>query len=307
MSEQVVLLEQQIIKWRCRLPDLTDDTSRDRIVTAVEVQEDLSKFKDVAMRRIRELTTTLTALEEEVRVFERDREESCEAVSHKVSTLVDDSVSALTERLTELEHTVQSRMTTPVTEDSVTHVEVWSTIGQALMSELRKLKDEQTEAVTRLSDLFEKLHENQKSQERQLTGLRSFAQHVEQVLDQLDRGATVPSDSRQIPKLERGRANVSLGYMPGASASSSIRPPSYLQTPRPPTVPAPPVPQDSTPTSGENAAPSEPSRVGTTHFSTVRSEVRSGAIRIDITNRTVVGWRHCDPTQSRSKEGARHW
>ena len=75
-----------------------------------------------------------------------------------------------------------------------------------------------------------------------------------------------------------------LGYVPGASASSFTRPPSYLQTPRPPTVPAPPVPQDSTPASGENASPSEPSRVGTTHFSTVRSEVRSGAIRIDITN-----------------------
>ena len=117
-----------------------------------------------------------------------------------------------------------------------------------------------------------------------LTGLRSFAQHVERFLDQLNRGATAPRDSRQIPTLERGRASVPLGYVPGASASSFTRPPSYLQTPRPPTVPAPPVPQDSTPASGENAAPSEPSRVGTTHFSTVRSEVRSGAIKIDITN-----------------------
>ena len=36
--------------------------------------------------------------------------------------------------------------------------------------------------------------------------------------------------------------------------------------------------------SQENASPSEPSRASTTHFSTVRSEVRSGAIRIDITN-----------------------
>ena len=97
MSEQVNLIEQQIIKWRYRLPDLTDDNSRERVVTAVEVQEDL--LKDIAMRKIRELETTLTALEGEVRLFERDREESWEAVSHKVSTLVDDSVSALTERL----------------------------------------------------------------------------------------------------------------------------------------------------------------------------------------------------------------
>ena len=224
-------------------------------MTAVEVQEDLYKFKDVAMTRTRELTRTLTALEEEVRVFERDREESWEAVSHRVSTLVDDSVSALSERLTELEHTVQSSMT-PVTEDSVTHVEVWSTTKQALMSELGNMKDEHTQAVTRIFDLCEKLHENQKSQERQLTGLRSFAQHVEQFLDQLDRGATAQSDSRQVPRLDRDRTSVPLGYVPGASASSSVRLPSYLQTPRPPTVPAPPVPHDSASSSGENASPS---------------------------------------------------
>ena len=42
MSERVDLMEQQIIKWRYRLPDLTDDNSRERVVTAVEVQEDLS-------------------------------------------------------------------------------------------------------------------------------------------------------------------------------------------------------------------------------------------------------------------------
>ena len=111
-------MEQQITKWHFRLPDLTDDDSRECVATAVEVQEDLLKFKDVAMRKIRELTTTLTALEREVRLLEHDREDSWEAVSHKVSALVDDSVSALTERLSELEHTVQSRTTTPVTEES---------------------------------------------------------------------------------------------------------------------------------------------------------------------------------------------
>ena len=105
------------------MPDLTDDTSRERVVSAVEVQEDLNKFKDVAMRKIRELTTSLTALEGEVRLLERDWEESWEAISHKVSTLVGDSASAVTERLSELEHTVQSRMTTPVAEDGITQVE----------------------------------------------------------------------------------------------------------------------------------------------------------------------------------------
>ena len=96
-----------------------------------------------------------------------------EAVSHRVSTLVDDSVSALSERLTELEHTVQSRMTTPVAEGSATHVQMWATSEQALVSEIGKVKDENTQAVFRLFDLVEKLHEKQKSQERQLTGLRA--------------------------------------------------------------------------------------------------------------------------------------
>ena len=189
------------------------------------------------------------------------------------------SVSALSERLSELEHTVQSRMTTPVTEESVTNVEVWSTIEQALMSEMGKVKNEHAQAMTRF-DICEKLHENQKSQERQLTGLRSFAQHVEQFLDQLGGGATAPNDSRQIPRLEGDRASVPQGYVLGASASSSMRPSSYLQTPRPPTIPAPPVPCGNTPASGENTSP----WVSATHFSTVRSEVRSGAIRINISN-----------------------
>ena len=39
MSEQVDLMEQQIIKWRYRLPDLTDDDIRERVAIAVEVKK----------------------------------------------------------------------------------------------------------------------------------------------------------------------------------------------------------------------------------------------------------------------------
>ena len=203
MSEQVTLMEQQIIKWRYRLPDLTDDHSRERVVTAVEVQEDLDKFKDKTMEKVREVNNALVALEREVQLFERDRDDSWEAVSHRVSTLADDSVSALSERLTELEHTVQSRMTTPVTEESATHVETWATIEQALMSEIGKVKDEHAQSMSRLFDLFEKFSEKQRSQERHMAGLRSFARHVEQFLDQLvSGGATAPSGSRNLPRLE---------------------------------------------------------------------------------------------------------
>ena len=56
-----------------------------------------------------------------------------------MSTLVDDSMSALSERLTELEQTVQARMTTPITEASATHAEPWTIVEQALMSEIDKI------------------------------------------------------------------------------------------------------------------------------------------------------------------------
>ena len=223
-------------------------------------------------------------VEDEARLFERDHEDSWEAVSHRVSALVEGSVCALSERLSELEHTVPSRMTAPVTDESATNVEVWSTIEQALMSEIGKVKDEHRQSKTRISDMCEKLRDNQKSQERQLAGLRSFAQHVEQFLDQLSGGATAPNDSRQIPEVEGDRPSVPQGCVPGAPASSSTRPSSYLPTPRPPTVPAPPAPRENAPACDENSSPSEPSRVSATHFSTVRSEVRAGAIRIDISN-----------------------
>ena len=144
MSEQVNLIEQQIIKWRYRLPDLTDDHSREHVVTAEEVQEDLDKFKDKTMEKFRGVNNALVALEREVQLFERDRDDSWEAVSLRVSTLVDDSVSALSERLADLEYTVQSRMTTPITEEGPTHEETWTTVEQTLMSEIGKVKDEHT-------------------------------------------------------------------------------------------------------------------------------------------------------------------
>ena len=60
--------------------------------------------------------------------------------------------SSQSERLT-----VQSRMTTPVTEESATHVATWATIEQALVSEIGKVKDEHSESMVRLCDLFEKI------------------------------------------------------------------------------------------------------------------------------------------------------
>ena len=96
-------------------------------------------------------------------------------------------------------------------------------------------------------------------------------------------GAVAPRESHETPTLRRGETSESLGYVPGASASSSAMSASLIQTPTPPTVPAPPIPIEASLQSKDNASLS-PRRDSTTRFSTVRSEVRSGAIRVDITN-----------------------
>ena len=157
-----------------------------------------------------------------------------------MNALVDDSVGALSERLADLEQTVQSRMPTPITVESAIHVETWATIEQALTSEIGKVNDDHSQSMSRLYDSFEKFGEKQKSLEKLLAGLRSFARHVEQFLEQrVSGGATAPSEALRIPRLESERTNAPQGHVPGTS-SSSTRPPSYLQVPRPPTVPAPP-------------------------------------------------------------------
>ena len=100
----------------------------------------------------------------------------------------------------------------------------------------------------------------------------------------MNAGATAPGDSREAPVQERGSIDVSLGYVPGAFASSSAKPALPLRTPTPPTIPAPPIPTDESAQLGKKAPSPGQSGGSTTHFSTVRSEVRSGAIRIDITD-----------------------
>ena len=48
------------------------------------------------------------------------------------------------------------------------------------MSEIGKIKDERTQSITKMIELFDKLGEKKKSQEKQMSGWRSFARHVEQ-------------------------------------------------------------------------------------------------------------------------------
>ena len=206
-----------------------------------------------------------------------------------------------------------------------------------IWAELGKVK-QQAQEVPKNYTLCEGLHENQKSQEKQITVLRNFARQVEQYLAQMRSGAVAPMESTDNQRKE-GKSNEPLGYVPGAPASSSTAatplsqipaPPrtpttpvpipkkavapntardtpvrrgasgeslghvpgasvlspavmANMPTPTPPTIPAPPIPTEVSPSVRENV-PASPKRSSPTRFSTVRSEVRSGAIRIDITN-----------------------
>ena len=142
-------MEQQIHRWRYRLPDLTDDESREPVVSAVEAQEALDKFKDLTMTKVREVREDLHSLDREVQLLERARSDSWEVISQRLNTIVGDSVRALSDRLTDLEQTVQSRVTTPVTDTSATHVpwEALTSIEQALMSELGRKSEGREHAI----------------------------------------------------------------------------------------------------------------------------------------------------------------
>ena len=109
LSDQVDAL------WKC-LPPGTGPDGPERVV--------MDELREDVYQKIKELATGLNNLRDSVRLIEKDKDESWEAVSHKVSTIVENSVGSLTERLTELEHTVQSQGTTPVTDDDVLNMEL---------------------------------------------------------------------------------------------------------------------------------------------------------------------------------------
>ena len=55
MSGKVDLMERQIHRWRHRLPDLTDDESQEPVVSAIEVQDQLSQFQESTRTKVRDV------------------------------------------------------------------------------------------------------------------------------------------------------------------------------------------------------------------------------------------------------------
>ena len=71
LKERVDLTENQIIKWRYRRPELTDDEDDQTVVIAVEVQEQLDSF-----REFHEIRLETNSLEEKIGILERACSES---------------------------------------------------------------------------------------------------------------------------------------------------------------------------------------------------------------------------------------
>ena len=236
LSEEVAELGTQICKWNGRPPDLNDEND-EKVPTAMEVQEDLDIQASVNQKNFHCVFNRLHALEGIVSTLERSRDESWEAVSNRVSTLVEGG----------------------------------------------KVKD-QTQDIPKLYALCEQIQRTQQSQEKQLSVLRRFAREVERHLEQLHKGATPPGHTHQ-PCVEGCGHGAPQTYVPGASASSSAVPSTYIQMPTPPTVSPPPIPKERSPSQRESASlPTHTHQRSRTHFSTVVGQVRAGAIRMDITN-----------------------
>ena len=138
LQESVDELGTQIVKWNRRLPDLNDEND-DKVPTAIEVQEELTSLTDTCFKKFHSLFNRLQALEGMVGTLEHSREESWEAVSNRVSTLVESSVTSLSGRVTETEQALQSQRTTPVEpEDATMDAETWAASEQVIWAELGK-------------------------------------------------------------------------------------------------------------------------------------------------------------------------
>ena len=64
ISEKIDLMDRQIQRWRYRLPNLIDDESQEPVVSAVEVQEELNRFQDLTMSKIRDVRQDIKSLKE---------------------------------------------------------------------------------------------------------------------------------------------------------------------------------------------------------------------------------------------------
>ena len=255
----------------------------EKVPTAIEVQEELTSLTDVSYRKFHSIFNPLSALEGMVGTLEHSREESWEAVSNRVSTLVESSVTSLSGRVTELEQALQSQRTTPVeTDDVAMNAEAWAASEQAIWAELGKIK-EQMQDVPRLCELFEKIQQAQQSHEKQLSALRRFSKQVEQHLETKNRKELHPPRSYRQQSIGDGNQGVSQTYVLALLREVQMFHQHLYRCRHHPTVSPPPIPfpkdQSSSQPPASVSSPHSQQRPKP-HFSTVLGQVRAGAIRM---------------------------
>ena len=105
------------------------------------MQEELNKFQDLTMSKVRDVRQYINSLDGKVHLLERASSDSWEVIRQPLNSMVGDSVGALSDRLTDLEQTVQSRRTTPVTDASASQVpvEALTSIEQTLTHEVGRM------------------------------------------------------------------------------------------------------------------------------------------------------------------------
>ena len=169
------------MRWRHCLLDLTNDEDQQPIVTAVEVHKQLNKFQELTRNKIHDVRQEIDSLERKVRILEVARSESWELISQRLNPMLGRSVGTLSDRLTDLEQTVQSQRTTPATEASAPQVpsDAIASVEQTFTHEVERLRDEWDRAISGQCDLLDFVERKQKYMDIQLNGLKNCAAHVE--------------------------------------------------------------------------------------------------------------------------------
>ena len=136
-------------KW-CRVYRNNEDQQPS--VTAVEVQEQLNKFQESTRSKIHDVRQEIDSLERKVRILEVARSESWELISQRLNSMLGRSVGTLSDRLTDLEQTVQSQRTTPATEAIVPHKSLLMRLLLLNKHSHMKLRDWKTSGIEQSLD-----------------------------------------------------------------------------------------------------------------------------------------------------------
>ena len=111
------LIEDQIQKWRCRLPDVMVGDEINEVIAPIEAQEELQASKEADRRRIEEIRDVIPVIqfEERVNILRRFRSETWDLLSERLTSELDRASTTLNDRVAEVERAVHTRSASPAT------------------------------------------------------------------------------------------------------------------------------------------------------------------------------------------------